>query len=510
MRYVLSIDVGSQSLRGCIFDQMGNLVAKVQEKYPPFKSIKTGWVEVHPEVFWQTFCKVCNKLKDEHPQFLQKVEAMSVDTFRDTAVLLDKDNNVVRDSLMWSDLRIADVSQPVPFWRRVAFALVGMTRTIHGLRKRIRTRWIKQNEPEIWAKTKKIVNISTFINYKLTGNLIDADGAQIGKLPFDYKNRKWSKKSDILFPLYEITHDYLVDLVPSGQSLGVVSQQASKECGLPFGLNVIATGSDKSCETLGTGCLQDNVASVSFGTSASIQFSTPTYFEPEPMLPSYPSVVNGYYNPEVQIFRGFWMVSWFVENFASSFKEKAKKEGVSIEELLDKEMEKIPAGCDGLMLQPFWQGGLTSPEARGAVIGFTDGHTRAHLYRAIIEGILFALREGLERLERRGKKHIEFITVSGGGSKSDIICQMCADVLGRPVKRAHTFENSALGTAIVTFTSIGVHPDVNTAVKEMVRYKDKFTPNLENKKVYDDLFYKVYLKMYKKLKKFYIHLEDKF
>ena len=510
MRYVLSIDVGSQSLRGCIFDEKGNLVAKEQLKYPPFKSIKTGWVEVNPDVFWQTLCQVCNNLKNNHKDLFEKIEAMSVDTFRDTAVLLDKDNNVVRDSLMWSDLRIADVSESVPFGRRVAFALVGMTRTIDALRKRIRTRWIKQNEPENWAKTKKIINVSSYLNFKLTGKLLDTDAAQIGKLPFDYKNRHWSKKSDILFPLYEISHDYLIDLVPSGQSIGVVSEEASKLSGLKCGLNIIGTGSDKSCETLGMGCLEDNVCAVSFGTSASVQFSTPTYFEPEPMLPSYPSVVQGYYNPEVQIFRGFWMVSWFVENFASSYTEQAKKEGVSVEELLDKDMEKIPAGCDGLMLQPFWQGGLTNPEARGAVIGFTDGHTRIHLYRAIIEGILFAVREGLERLERRGKKHIDYVTVSGGGSKSEAICQMCADVLGRPVKRAHTFESSSLGSAIITFTSLGVHKDVKTAVKEMVRYKDEFIPNADNKVVYDDLFYKVYMKMYKKLKKFYIHLEDRF
>lgn len=107
-------------------------------------------------------------------------------------------------------------------------------------------------------------------------------------------------------------------------------------------------------------------------------------------MPSYPAVLKDYYNPEVQIFRGYWMISWFKKNFAQHLEKRAAEEGKSVEEMMNEEIASIPAGSDGLVLQPFWQAGLTTPEAKGAIIGFTDFHTRAHVYRAIIEGIDFA------------------------------------------------------------------------------------------------------------------------
>ena len=285
--------------------------------------------------------------------------------------------------------------------------------------------------------------------------------------------------------------------------MGEISEQVSAVSGLPVGLKVYASGSDKNCETLGVGCVDDNVASVSFGTASTVQFSTKKFFEPEPFLPSYPSVLKDYYNPEVQIFRGYWMISWFKKNFAQHLEEKAQQQNKSVEEVMNDEIEAIPAGCDGLVLQPFWQGGVTNPEAKGAIIGFSDFHTRAHMYRAIIEGIDFALREGLERLERRGHKHIDFIAVSGGGSQSDIICQIAANVFNRPVKRVQTYETSGLGAAIVTFMACGVYDDVHTALDNMVRYTDTFMPQKEDAETYDYIYKRVYLKLYKKLQKFY-------
>ena len=289
--------------------------------------------------------------------------------------------------------------------------------------------------------------------------------------------------------------------------MGEVSEQVAAQTGLPVGLKLIASGSDKGCETLGVGCLQRNVASISFGTSSSVQFSTNRYFEPEPFMPAYPAVMKGYYNPEVQIFRGYWMISWFKKNFAEHLEKVAAEQGRSTEEVMNDEITNIPAGCDGLVLQPFWQAGLTTPEARGAIIGFSDFHTRAHVYRAIIEGIDFALREGLERMERRGRQHIEYISVSGGGSQSDVICQIAADIFNRPVRRVQTYETSGLGAAIVTFVACGVFDTTEQAIAAMVHYTDTFTPDPTNAKKYDRIYKDIYLKLYGKLQKFYLELD---
>ena len=147
---------------------------------------------------------------------------------------------------------------------------------------------------------------------------------------------------------------------------------------------------------------------------------------------------------EVQIYRGYWMLSWFSKNFCSELIDEAKIQEMAVEELLNKELSKIPPGSDGLVLQPYWGPGLRRPLAKGGIIGFSDVHTRAHLYRAIIEGIAYALKEGLEGIEKSQKHKVKELRISGGGSQSDAICQITADVFNLPVSRVQTFETTSL------------------------------------------------------------------
>lgn len=507
MTNVLVIDVGTQSMRGIVFDEKGNLLVKEQVKYLPYLAKKNGYMEQRADMYWETLCQITKAITEKQPRLMQDVIAMSVDTFRDTAVLLDENNNVLRDCILWSDQRVADTSEKLPAKQRFLFKLVGMDRPIKAIRQKVKTRWVQQNEPELWQKVKKVAHISAYLNWKLTGNLTDSYASTIGHFPFDNKKKRWMKPNDLLCPVFDLPLSMMVPLCSPGDVMGQITAEAAALSGLPEGLKVYASGSDKSCETLGVGCVGRNVASVSFGTSSTVQFSTKKYFEPETFMPAYVSVLKDYYNPEVQIFRGYWMISWFKQNFARHLEKRAEAEGRSVEEIMNEEMESIPAGSDGLVLQPFWQAGLTTPEAKGAIIGFSDFHTRAHVYRAIVEGIDFALREGLERMERRGKQKIDFIAVAGGGSQSDLICQIAADVFNKPVKRVQTYETSALGAAMSTFMATGLYKDEYEAVNAMVRYVKTFTPNPQNVKIYDNIYKNIYFKLYKKLQKFYLELD---
>lgn len=504
---VLVIDVGTQSMRGVVFDKEGNLLVKEQIKYKPYLSKENGYMEQEMSMYWETLCTITNKIFTDHQQIAKDIIAMTVDTFRDTPVLLDKNLKPVRNLILWSDLRIADTSDKLPAKQRFLFNLVGVSPSIDAIRKRTKTRWVQQFEPDVWEKVDKVVFISAYFNYLLTGKLVDSNAAQIGRLPFDNKKKRWMRKNELLFPAFNVSEEMMCELVSPGETIGEITEKSSKLTGIPKGLPLIASGSDKGCETLGVGCLSDDVASVSFGTSSTVQFYTEKYFEPEPFMPAYAAVTKNGYNPEVQIFRGYWMISWFKKNFAQHLEPLAEATGKSVEELMNDEIENIACGSDGLVLQPFWQASLTQPEARGAIIGFSDYHTRAHVYRAIIEGIDFALREGLERMEKRGKRKIKFISVSGGGSQNDTICQIAADIFNRPVRRVQTYETSGLGGAIVTFVASGVYKDESEAVKHMVHYKDEFLPNAENVKTYDEIYSKIYIKLYKQLQKFYKHLE---
>ena len=508
MSNVLVIDVGSQSMRGIVFDDRGNLLVKEQVKYLPYLSKQSGYMEQNPEMYWETLCQITKALVKKAPELMNSLVGMTIDTFRDTAVLLDKDLKVARNCILWSDMRRADNSKKLPLKQRFLFRLVGMHRPIQAIRGRVLTNWIQDNEPETWARVHKVTLISGYLNFQLTSNLTDSYASTIAHLPFNNKKHKWFNKNALLYPIFNLPLDKMIPLCSPGDVMGTISQEVSALSGLPVGLKVYAAGSDKSCETLGAGCLGRNVASVSFGTASTVNFQTQKYFEPEPFMPSYPSVVKGYYNPEVQIFRGYWMITWFKNNFAKHLNERAEQTGKSVEELMNEEIEAIPAGSEGLVLQPFWQAGLTTPEARGSIVGFTDWHTRAHVYKAIIEGIDYALREALERMERRGHHKIEFISVSGGGAQSDVICQIAADVFNKPVKRVQTYETAALGAAISTFQAAGVYDSVQDAVDGMVRFVDTFTPDPARAKVYDDIFKNSYMKLYKKLQKIYRHMDD--
>jgi sugar (pentulose or hexulose) kinase len=297
----------------------------------------------------------------------------------------------------------------------------------------------------------------------------------------------------------------LPELQPAGESLGAITEDASAETGIPAGIPLIASGSDKACEVLGSGCLSPDQGSLSFGTTATFNITSEKYLEGERFHPAYPGVVPGTYNPEMAIRRGFWMVSWFKNEFGQREQRLADEQGIAAETLFDELLEAVPPGAEGLLLQPYWSTGSApaGPEARGAIIGFSDVHTRAHIYRAIIEGIGFALREGKEILEKRSGQPVKTLRISGGGSQSDQVMQITADIFGMEVERPHTFETSGLGAAIASAVGTGLYPDFPSAVSAMTREKDRFTPITANQKIYDQLYHDVYRKMYKSLRPSY-------
>ena len=201
------------------------------------------------------------------------------------------------------------------------------------------------------------------------------------------------------------------------------------------------------------------------------------------------------------------MLTWFSREFASELVNEAKIQEMAVEEILNKKLADIPPGSDGLVLQPYWGPGLSRPLAKGAIVGFSDIHTMVHLYRAIIEGIAYALKEGLESIEKSQKHKVKSIMISGGGSQSDAICQITSDIFGLPVSRVQTFETTSLGAAISTFVAVGEYQDVETAMAEMIRKSSTFEPNPVAHKQYDYLYKKVYLKMFPQLKDIYKDLK---
>ena len=301
-------------------------------------------------------------------------------------------------------------------------------------------------------------------------------------------------------------------LVKPGQILGYITKKAALESGLPAGLPVIAAAADKACEVLGTGAISDNIGHVSFGTATTFNVTFDRYLEPIPLIPAYPSAFPEKYNLEVQIYRGFWMVSWFIREFGEKAVLAAKKTGKTPEEVLEEAAREIPPGSQGLVLQPYWSPGLRFPgvEARGAVVGFCDAHTSAHFYRALIEGIGYGLREGMERIVKRTGKELKLIKASGGGSKSSLALEITSNIFNLPVVKPKYYEASALGAAMLATAALGIYPDVKTAVARMAKDGEKYYPSSSTVKIYDELYRQVYLNLYPKLRPLYKKIENIF
>jgi sugar (pentulose or hexulose) kinase len=256
---------------------------------------------------------------------------------------------------------------------------------------------------------------------------------------------------------------------------------------------------------LGSGALEPNVACLSYGTTASINTTHSKYIEVIRLIPPYPAAEPGLYNLEIEIYRGYWMISWFKREFGLSEVNIATERGVEPEVLFDDLVKAVPAGSQGLVLQPYWSPGLRhpGPEARGAIIGFSEVHTRAHVYRAILEGLAYALREGKERTEKRSGVPVTDLRVAGGGSQSNAAMQLTADVFGMTAARPHLYEASGLGAAMDAAVGVKVHPDFKAAAAEMAHKGQSFEPDPKAHAVYEELYHQVYLKMYSRLRPLY-------
>lgn len=506
---ILTYDVGTQSARAILVDKQGSIVDKVQMKYTePYIRPQPGWAEQKTDFYFAHMCATSRVLMERNKDKVGDIIAVVVTVIRDTLVFLDENNRPTRDIIHWLDARKCEFDDPFPWWKKISFKLIGMDKGTKIAYRTSKVNWVRLNQPDVWEKTKKIVCLSAYLNFRMTGRLADSPANTIAHIPMDYKKKTWMTENDLTRCLYDVPQEKLYELVPSGDVIGYITKEAAELSGAPEGLPLIATGADKACETLGLSVASPEKASISFGTSSTIEMYSENYFEPQQFLPSYPSVINKAWNPEIQVFRGFWMLNWFIKEFADKDKAEAQEMGISPEELLNRRAAEVPAGCNGLMLQPYWTPDVLKPDSYGAIIGFSDYHTKYHIYRAIIEGICLELYMSMKAMERRGKKHIEEIFVGGGGSKSDLACQILADTFGLPVKRIHTHEACSIGAAMVAFVAKGEFASYDDAIKSMVHEKDVFIPIPEHHEVYMNIYNKVYRKIYKNVRPLYATMNN--
>lgn len=507
---ILAIDNGTSSVRALLFDPQGKLVAKSRVVIESYFSKQPGWAEQHPSYFWESLCQACQQLWAQTELPKEAVKGVALTTQRATVVNVDQNGQPLRPAIIWLDQRRTEGLQPVGGLWGLAFKLTRTSETVAYLQAEAEANWIRTYQPEIWARTFKYLYLSGYLTYCLTGRFVDSVGCQVGYMPFDYKRLDRSGPRDWKWQAVPMNPDWFPEFVPPAGTLGEITRAAAEATGIPAGLPLIAAAADKACEVIGAGCLEPHIGCLSYGTTATINTTHRKYVEVIPLIPPYPAAVPNAYSLEVQIYRGYWMVNWFKQEFGIREQVIAEEKGMEPEALFDELVNQVPPGSMGLILQPYWSPGIKvpGPEAKGAVIGFGDVHTRAHIYRAILEGLAYALREGKERTERRSKIPITELRVAGGGSQSDAAMQITADIFGLSTARPHVYEASGLGAAIDAAVGLSLHLDFGTAVNEMTHCGDVFEPNPQIHETYDDLYNRVYKRLYERLKPLYEEIRE--
>ncbi|MFA6829167.1 MAG: FGGY-family carbohydrate kinase [Bacilli bacterium] len=500
---LLVVDIGTQSLRTSIIDPSGNTLVFKQVQYEePFFSPREGYAEQNIDYYMEELCLTTKSIKEENPTVFSTISGMVVVDFRDSSVILDENNKPIRNAILWLDQRVTLLhNRNFKWYEKALFSVIGMLDTVKFNAERTPTWWLMENEPDNWARMKHYCTFGAYFNYCITGNLTVSSADCVGHYPIDFAHSKWFFKGHPKYDVFGIPYSALIPLVRVGDVIGKVSSEFSALSGIPEGLPVYASASDKACETFGNGCVDKSVASISLGTACTIDVVDQKYSEPEAFLPSYQAPYKGAYNLEVQIYHGLWMIRWFIREFASAERKEAKLAKMTIEQYLDSKILDIKPGSDGLVLQPYWGPGLSRPNSKGSIVGFSAIHTKYHIYRAILEGIAFALREALDAIMKKTHKKPDYIVVSGGGSGSEVILHIIADVFGIEVRKSASSQCSSLGAAMSGYLANGTYKTPEEAVKNMVKEPTRILPDPNNSAIYDKLYKKVYLKLYPALKK---------
>ena len=505
---VLVLDCGTQSVRSIIFDRKGNMLGLEQVKYPKYETNGKGFYEMNTEVFWDCFVQSVKQFWENKPEVMKNVKAITVASQRSVSVFVDKDGKPLKNAISWMDQRKTKENVNISNMQKRLYKLAKVWDMLDSYNRSCPYHWVKENEPEIFEKVHKLLFLSTYLNYKLTGLYRDSVTSAPGYIPFSNKRLDWANKNDIEGKIFSVKQEHLFELVQPGEKIGDLTKESAAILNLPTGIPVVASGADKACETIGIGCFDESTVSVSLASMVTVQTTTDTFLPLYKYGTVYPSAIEGKYNPELGITRGFWLISWFIDEFAELEKKESKDENVSIESVLNKKLNLVPPGSDGLLMQTFWMSDPRHPAATGTLIGLNDVHTRIHMYRALVEGLGYSIKEGIKAIEKKTKIKIKKVGLSGGGSKSVILSQLMADILNKEVYVVQTHETTGLGASMIGYIHLGEYEDVEEAAKNMIQVTKTYTPNKEIAEKYETLYKEIYKLTYQRLQPVYDKMMD--
>jgi xylulokinase len=443
--YLLAIDNGSQSTKVTIFDPRGHAVASARRRLKPYEEAVPGQA-VHPgDDLWESIGDACRAAIDQFPGDPADIAAVGLCTIRFCRALLAADGTLAEPVLSWMDQRVSRAYEPVN------------------------------------PLTRYVTTSSGYITHRLTGRFTDAAANYQGVWPIDQDTATWSS-DPATYAATGMPRDMLFDLVPPGGLLGEVTAAAAKATGIPAGLPVYATANDKAVEALGSG-LDEGTVLLSLGTYiAAMTIGSSARSSDDSYWVNFAARPGKYLYESTGIRRGMWMVSWYRGVLEGSPGREAH-----LEDTLNAEASRLTPGSNGLLTLPDWLAPGRAVWRRGALLGFDGSQGRAHIYRSILEGIALTMANNTVAMERALRRELSPVLVSGGGSRSDLMMQIVADVFDRPARRTTVTDAAGLGAAICAAVGHGLYPDWDQATAAMVTVGDQFAPDPRAARAYQQI-----------------------
>ncbi|MBE6058951.1 MAG: xylulokinase [Clostridium sulfidigenes] len=498
MKYLLGIDIGTSGTKTVLFDRGGNPISSSTAEYPLYQP-EIGWAEQDPQDWWKAVCITINQVIKDSNINPKSISGIGLSGQMHGLVMLDGDGNVLRKSIIWCDQRTAkecvEITEKVGEKRLIDItanpALTGFTAS--------KILWVRNNEPEIYEKCRKILLPKDYIRYMLTGEFAtevsDASGMQL----LDIKNRCWSK--EVLNAL-DIPIEYLGDVHESIVVSGKVHKKAAEVTGLKENTPVVGGAGDQAAGAIGNGIIKSGQISSTIGTSGVVfaHLDEPIIDEKGRVHTFCHAVPGAWHMMGVTQGAGL-SLKWFRDNFCTNEIEVAKGMGIDPYLLMTKEAEKVPAGSRGVIYLPYLMGERTphlNPKAKGVFFGLSAAHTKNEMLRAVIEGVSYSLLDCMEIIKDTGMNPTN-VMVSGGGGKSELWRQILADMFNCKVSTNKSSEGPALGVALLAGVGTGVYKDIDEACSIAISENSVQFPKEENSLVYKR-YYEIYKKIYDDLK----------
>ena len=492
MTHLLGLDISTTGAKALLINDGGGVIAS-HTTPQPISNPQPLWSEQNPSDWWAGMLKSIRAVLAEVPD--ADVSAIGLTGQMHGMVLLDENGEVLRPAMLWNDQRTGAecewITQTVGEKRLIELtgnqALTGFTAP--------KIIWVRNHEPEVYAKVAHVLLPKDYIRFKLTGDYHTDLAGAAGTLLLDVANRRWS---DEVLAALDIPAEWMPETHEGTQITGHVTDAAMQETGLVTGIPVVGGGGDQAAQATGVGAVTPGVVALTVGTSGVVFAPLGSYaFEPEGRLHAFCHAAPGQWHFMGVMLSAAGSLQWYRDTLAPD---------VDFDALIN-EASDVPPGAEGLQFLPYLSGERTphpDPLARGAFIGLTTRHTRAHMTRAVLEGITFGLRDSFELIKAsEAGKVINQVRVSGGGAKSPLWRQIMADILGNTLVTVEALEGAAYGAALLAGVGAGVWPDVAAATAQ-IKVSDETHPG-QNRSAYEGI-YATYRSLYPTLKETFANL----